>query len=88
MSTIARSNSCLHNQNSYEMIKNRTNFSQLYKYNDHDIFPLSPYLKLQTINIKNGQNTTNKRSPSLAFLRRSSEGYSLPSSGFNVDTEP
>ncbi len=36
----------------------------------------------------NKQNTTNKRRSSLAFIWRSSEGSSLSSSGFNMDTEP
>ena len=36
----------------------------------------------------NGQNTRVKRRSSVAQLRRSSQGSSLSSSGFNVGTEP
>ncbi len=54
---------------------------------------MTPYTPSKTIARqlrlnKNEQNTTNKRRSSLAKLRRSSEGYSLPSSGLNVDKQP
>ncbi|MFL2880335.1 MAG: hypothetical protein ACJZ8C_03385 [Prochlorococcus marinus subsp. pastoris] len=45
------------------------------------------YIK-QLIIKTNGQNTTNKRGSPLAFLRRSSQGSSLPSSRFFMDTKP
>ena len=56
---------------------------------------LTPYRPSQTqtgvlkelIINTNGQNTSVKRRSSLAQLRQSSQGSSLLSSGFNMDTE-
>ena len=44
--------------------------------------------KKQLIPNTNGQNTRDKRRSPLAKLRLCSQGSSLSSSGFNVDTEP